>query len=282
MTNPIVAILKFALICVVLVIFVLSALLKSISNSGPGRLQVLQKHSRKFVRILLRILGIRVRPLNTSLIPNNALIVSNHSSYLDVLAIHLVCPSTFVTSEEIGDTPFLGDLCKASGCLFVNRKSIWNLKNEIKHIVAALEVGANVVVFPEGTTSDGTVVLPFRSSLVEAATISGKKVCPISINYTRINNTAVSLDNRDFVYWYGKMHFLPHLFNLCRLKSMEISICFNEPLSSSSIRNRKVITRQSFATITKKVDVLPAHKPIEMEKFYGAKVIRPGDFSVAR
>ncbi len=184
----------------------------------------------------LKILGIEVQWKGQVNPNDNHLIVSNHLSYTDILALAAKVPTSFVTSVEIRDTPILGHICKAAGCLFVERRSKRNLGQEVKDITKALSQGVNVTIFPEATSTNGESVLRFRRPLYNAAVQSGKKVLPLCINYRSIDGEKITLSNRDRVFWYGDMSFLPHLWSLALHKKvmMEITV-LNEITVKESI-----------------------------------------------
>ena len=167
--NRFTTISKLVMVCSVLLCFLAVATISLIVPKNDLALKKMILRTRSFIKVLLRILNIEVTVSGCENIPKNGLIVANHLSYLEVLALQIASPSIFVTSKEIERTPFLGSLCKRSGCLFVNRRSIWNLPSETTEIESALSRGFNVTLFPEGTTTDGFSLLPFRSSLLQAA-----------------------------------------------------------------------------------------------------------------
>lgn len=230
------------------------------------------KLRQRFIHLILRVLSIDVKVLGAEVIPKNSLIVANHQSYLDVLAIDLHCSSVFVTSQEMENTPFLGDLCRNSGCLIVNRQSIMGLKKEIAKIKKVLSRGFNVVIFPEATTTDGSCILPFRSSLLESAVLAEKKINPVAISYTKIDGEALNLANRDTVCWYSTMGFVSHLFQLCMVGSVEMTLDFMDPLNSNGHRNRKELAALSRSMISDCVDCLPSSSARNSYYFTGDRV----------
>lgn len=199
-------------------------------------------------KITLKTLGIRIvntkKYLKTSAQKiNNYFIVSNHLGYLDILAISAHMPSTFVTSVEIKNTPFLGLLARLGGCLYVERRNRDNIHNEVHEITGALNKGLNVCVFPEATSTNGDQVLRFRRPLYNAAINSNTDILPLCLNYTCINDEPLSSINRDKVFWYGKMSFLPHLWRLMGCESVELRIEQSETLSPSHLDCPELATR---------------------------------------
>lgn len=167
----------------------------------------------------------------------NYLIVSNHLSYLDILIIAAKIPTAFVTSTDIKNTPFLGQIVTLAGCLFVNRKNKENIKNEIKELREALNYGINVVVFPEATSTNGDEVLRFRHPLFEASIATSSPILPLTINYKRISKVPVNLNNRDIVCWYGDMGFFSHFLKVLEQKEILVELNISEPFTPSLINS---------------------------------------------
>lgn len=200
-----------------------------------------------FCKRLLQRLDFRVEligdHLNELYRTQGALIIPNHISYLDVLAIQSIFPAKFVTSYDIGHTAFLGRLCKRGGCLFVNRKSKRDLLKNIDTISSELNKGSHIVLFPEGTTSPGDRILPYKSSLLESAIRSRSVVYPLCIRYTELNGFPIKSPQFDTVAWYGEMTFFPHLWQLMKIKSLRIQIKTANPVPFRHHKSRKKLTQ---------------------------------------
>lgn len=184
-----------------------------------------------YSRLLLSILGCRihVRP-DMNLSKKNRLIVSNHLSYLDVLILSSCLPACYVTSQEIKETPFLGFLTQLAGCLYVERRSRDNLGSEIGQITNALENDLNVVIFPEGTSTDGSSVLRFRQPLFQSAIHASKDILPLSLNYRVLNGISVTSSNRDTLFWYADMTFWNHFEALSKIENIQVELAFSTPI----------------------------------------------------
>lgn len=176
---------------------------------------------------------------------SNALFVCNHLSYLDILVLTQAFSSCFVTSTEIRDTPFLGTICKLAGCVFVNRKNKDNIHNEIYEISEALRQGLNVMIFPEATSTNGEEVLRFRRPLYTAAVDSGRPIQPVCLNYTTINGEGLSTQNRDHVFWYGDMEFIPHLWKLMSCREINVTASLLAPLNVTPQSNILELAEES-------------------------------------
>ena len=168
-----------------------------------------------FSKQLLSVLGFQIDfQSRHPRLKGNFFIAANHLSYLDVLVLSAYFPGCFVTSMEIRHTPFLGNLTLLAGCLFVERRSREFLDMETGNISLALRNGLSVIIFPEGTSTNGDRVRRFRQPLFQAAVEAGVSILPVSISYTRINGAPVTALNRDRLFWYADMTFARHFTGL--------------------------------------------------------------------
>lgn len=181
--------------------------------------------------------------------PGSRLIVANHLSYLDILVIAAVQPTMFVTSIEIRDSGFLGFLCKAAGCHFVERRNRSQIDREVREIANSLSQGINVVVFPEATSTNGAQVLPFKVSLMDAAVLSGRPLKPLCINYREIAGAPVDASNRDEVCWYGDMTFFNHLVNVANRGSFLVEVTHLSLVVVTAASDRKSLANDAFRQI---------------------------------
>lgn len=181
--------------------------------------------------VILTILQIKVKVRNEHRMMGieNSLVVCNHLSYIDVIILASTLPSCFVTSKEIKQSFFLGQIVTLAGCLFVDRKDRKNLKGEINELRAALSAGLNVTVFPEATSTNGSEVLRFKRPLFESAIATARPILPFTINYTNISNQRINTHNRDIVCWYGDMEFIPHFLKLLDQTSLTVEVQVHEP-----------------------------------------------------
>jgi len=209
------------------------------------RRRFLIKNTSVFSRIMLALLGIRVRVKHRERLHGGAsgrLVVANHVSYIDILVISSLMPSVFVTSVELGSTVFLGLLARLGGSLFVERRKASGLKREIAGLARVLGEGFAVALVPEGTTSNGDRVRPFKKSLFDAAVRAGSDVLPLCIRYRQVNGAGLTPDNRDLVFYYGGVSFSQHIPKFLSLKSVDVEVM---PLRT--IRVHKKDTRKELA-----------------------------------
>lgn len=151
-------------------------------------------------------------------------VISNHYSYTDVIALSAFLPSVFVTSRETEADPFLGYMSKIGGSLFVERRKRTSVQGDIRQLQQVLEDGARVVVFPEGTSSDGRAMLPFKKSLLEAPIRSNAFVLPVCINYLQADGRPWPGRDRDSICYYGDMQFFPHFKRFVASQPLRIDL----------------------------------------------------------
>ncbi len=171
-------------------------------------------------------------------IPRDGLVVANHVSYLDIVALSAVAGCGFVAKKEVAHWPIFGGYARRGATIFVDRErrgEVGEIAIQLKSLLAA---GAPVVLFPEGTSSDGTKVLPFRSSLLEPAIQLRCPVTPCGIRYILPDGSLP-----DEVAYWGDMTLAPHLWNLMRKPSVTVELHFGTP--RSSFTDRKELTRSS-------------------------------------
>jgi 1-acyl-sn-glycerol-3-phosphate acyltransferase len=188
----------------------------------------------RWSRVLLRRWGISVG--SRGAMPMSGLVVSNHLSYLDVLAYSALGPCVFVSKAEVREWPLFGALAKMAGTIFVDRKRARSAPQSNGEIEAVLGQKMAVVLFPEATSSDGSTVIPFRSSLFEAVIQSDESITPAAICYEAEGGTV----ERDVCY-RADMTFGPHLLKLLSLKSIAAFIRFGREVHPRN--DRKVAAR---------------------------------------
>ncbi|HPF08878.1 MAG: lysophospholipid acyltransferase family protein [Candidatus Cloacimonetes bacterium] len=170
--------------------------------------------SRKFLKAFRINLNIKNEQALRALKESPYLLVANHTSYLDVILLASLENLSFITSVEMGNNYFLGPITRMGGSLFTNRKKPVSLKKEIENFSTAIDNGFKVVLFAEGTSTNGVTVKAFRSSLFQIAVNTSCPILPVCIKYKSLDSQPISPDNRDLIYWYGEMDFAPHFMKL--------------------------------------------------------------------
>ncbi len=214
--------------------------------------QMLAKNVSFFCKLGVILFGIRIEQVLAKNVNLNDeyLMVGNHLSYIDIIALSSIKPTLFVTSTEMRDSAGLGLLCKMAGCVFVDRRNKLKIKNEIKELTEALDNHLSITFFPEATSSNGEALLKFRMPLFEAAIISEKAVLPFCLNYKTVNYEKVNLKNRDFVFWYGDMTFFSHFWSFLKQKETTLHVHFFHPIDPHGL-SREDLCLKSFEEISR-------------------------------
>jgi 1-acyl-sn-glycerol-3-phosphate acyltransferase len=186
-------------------------------------------------RFACRVLGIRVKTHGS--MPSSGVLVSNHLSYLDIVVLSSIRPCVFVAKRDIANWPLFGWLAHAAGTIFVDRERRFSSPKAVDAIGDAIANGSVVVIFPEGTSSDGSSVLPFKSALLESAVQLRAPMAAVSIDYA-LDDGSVA----DEVCYWRDMTLVPHLLNL--LFKREIHAIYSFSPGKVRAGNRKEIARE--------------------------------------
>ena len=168
--------------------------------------------------------------------PDGGMLVCNHVSYLDMLALTAATEMVFLSKAEVRHWPLVGQIARASGALFVNRERRADVADLGPEFVAMVEEGVVLTMFPEGTSTGGDHVLPFHSSLFAPAAQHGWPVTPAWIGYEVADGSV-----EDEVAYWRDMTFLPHFLNLLRKRRVRAIVHFGAPLRNP---NRKALARE--------------------------------------
>ncbi len=190
---------------------------------------------------LVKIFGIKIK-YNGIREEKNIVYISNHVSYLDVFVLGSMIDGVFVAKSEIDSWPLINKICALGKTIFIDRQDILGIKKQMYSIQNTLKSGFNIIIFPEGTSSDGSKVLKFKSSLFGLMDINEKekfKLQPISIFYEKLDGTPVNRNFRPFFAWFGNMELLPHAWQFLGLGLSEVKVNFHKAIKFSKFKNRK-------------------------------------------
>jgi 1-acyl-sn-glycerol-3-phosphate acyltransferase len=176
-------------------------------------------------------------------IPTRGLLVCNHLSYLDILVLGSLAPVAFVSKDEVRNWPLFGWFARLAGTVFVHRDKRGDVARSSAEIRRALDDGALVALFPEGTSSDGRTVLPFKSALLEPATRQGESIYAACIHYGLADGSVA-----DEVCYWRDMTFGPHLLNLCSKTKIQAFVGYGE--SAPSGLERKQLAAELHRRVT--------------------------------
>ncbi len=188
-------------------------------RSSQKRLLERARLLRKICRDLLHHLRLEVQTEGNC--PEKGLLVSNHVSFLDILVLSSVSPMVFISKSEVAGWPIVGPIASCAGTLFVNREKRGDVSRINGQIQGLFDEGLLLCLFPEGTSSDGKHVLPFKPSLLQPALSSGIPIFPAHISYSDENG-----GHLDSVAYYGDRNLAECLTALLWRKLTRTRICF--------------------------------------------------------
>lgn len=189
-----------------------------------------QREANRF----LNVLGARVE--RSGDFPDRGLVVCNHLSYLDIIVIASQCPVVFVAKSDLSDWPLIGSLLKHSGTILAYRNHPIKSARTAFEIQAALDREIPVVLFPEGTSSNGESVLPFRSPFFQPAHEVSAPITPAALMYTSENGDP----KEDICYW-GDHIFFSHLLKLATIRKIVAHLQLGEAQVCCSNRKESAV-----------------------------------------
>ncbi|MDD2331690.1 MAG: endonuclease [Candidatus Cloacimonetes bacterium] len=233
--------------------FIKAYLIQVFSKDPISRRRRQAKNTSRTAKKLLKAFRIDLEIKNPEALQlfqkQNYLVIANHVSYLDIIILASLHDLIFITSVEMGANPFLGKITHLGGSLFTDRKRFVSLPGEIKKFSQSLREGFSLVLFPEGTSTNGEKFNDFRKSLFQTAILAQKPLLPICIKYKRIQDQPITIENRDIVCWYGDMTFMPHYMKLVTKKvSAELHIL--NPIEVSPDSNRQELCEQCYQQLS--------------------------------
>ncbi len=202
--------------------------------------------SRFWYGIVCRLAGLRLRLHGTPSTIHPTLFVSNHVSYLDIPILAWLIDGVFVAKAEVASWPVFGFLARIARTVFIQRTAVHAARQREK--LARRLVIDNLILFPEGTSSSGLQVLPFKSALFSVAKHgpgpSHVKVQPVSVAYVGGRDGVPLIDGRqDWYAWYGDMVLGSHLLNVFALPGADVEVTFHDPVDADGFETRKELAK---------------------------------------
>lgn len=236
-------------------------------------LRVSPRGARRFPnwyhRQVCRLMGLRLNVEGRIAADRPVLVVANHTSWLDIPVLSAVAPLSFVAKKDVARWPFVSSLARLQRTVFVDRERRSAVGETTNEMAARLAAGDTVVLFAEGTSSDGNRVLPFKTSLFAAAKPPLKKggsnggdartmrpdvvVQTLSIVYTRLHGVPINRSARSLVGWYGDMEMQPHAWGVLKAGPLDVSIRIGDPVPLDAFRDRKDLARRSEEEVRRNV-----------------------------
>lgn len=211
---------------------------------------------RLWHRVACRVLGIRVRVHGALEAKRPLLLAANHASWKDILVLGSVADVVYIAKSEVRGWPVFGILARLQATIFVEREQRQKTGEQVNEIAERLAAGEIVVLFPEGTTSDGNRLLEVKSSLFGAAASAVPHapdgivhIQPVSIAYTGLHGMAMGRYHRPIAAWPGDIELMPHLMGILRAGAVDVDVDFGERVDYTRTSNRKAVSRTVEARI---------------------------------
>jgi lyso-ornithine lipid O-acyltransferase len=196
--------------------------------------------------MILRALGMRVHVKGTLSSQRPLLVAANHISWTDIMVLGSFADVKFIARADMAGWPLIGMLSKLQRTVFIERERKRSSGEQASEIANRMAKGDAMVLFAEGSTADGNVVLPFKSTLFGAASMAISEgaaqtvfIQPVAIVYTRLHGVPLGRRHRPIAAWIGDEDLMPHLKVLMSEGALDVEVHFGEPVAFSKGSNRK-------------------------------------------
>jgi 1-acyl-sn-glycerol-3-phosphate acyltransferase len=238
-----------------------SLLIQTTLLALPGRAKVV--FAQVYWAIFARLLGLTVRVIGKPAIGGNrsVVFVSNHSSWLDVPVLGGQLDGCFIAKSEVSRWPLVSTIARLGRTVFVSRRRGATL-SERDSMRGRLAAGDSLILFPEGTTSDGSRVMPFRSSFFAIA--EGERpplIQPVSVVYDRLAGLPTGRASRPLFAWYGDMDIASHYWRLAQHSGLRVTVLLHAPLDPAQFPNRKALSRAVWGAVADGAATLRQNRP---------------------
>lgn len=218
-------------------------------------------------RFVVRLVGIRIVVTGRPVPDRPLLLLANHMSWLDITVLASIAPVSFIAKKEVAGWGVFGWLAKLQRSVFIDRERRHTTGATADQVAGRLSQGDIIVLFAEGTSSDGNRVLPFRSALVGAAqrALEGGNgvaaIQPVAIAYTRMLGLPLGRQHRPQVAWYGGSDLLPHLRRLLSLGAVDAHVVFGPARRLTPRDDRKQAAAEAGSLVRRIVAAINAGRP---------------------
>lgn len=226
-----------------LVLFPIHLLLLWLAHPWRSRLP------RYWHKIALWAIGVRVHVHGAPEARRPLMVAANHASWLDILVLASIVDATFVAKSEVGGWPVFGHLARLQRSIFIKREARRQTREQADEMASRLNAGETVVLFPEGTTTDGNRLGEIKSSLFAAASSAAHfapdgvvHVQPVAVAYTRIHGMAMGHFHRPVVAWPGDVELVPHLLGILNTGAIDVDVRFGETVEVMVGTSRKYVS----------------------------------------
>jgi 1-acyl-sn-glycerol-3-phosphate acyltransferase len=231
----------------------------------------------QLIGLEVRVIGVPARTEGEHRRP--VIYACNHSSWLDIPAVGGVLRACFVSKDDVAGWPIIGTIARLGRSIFVSR-SRQGIGRERDEMQARLRGGDDLILFPEGTSSDGSRVLPFHSSFFAAAYGEATPLIqPVSVVYDRLENLPVGRSSRIVFAWFGDMSLAPHVWQVVQWKGKRVTLLFHPPLDPADFASRKALSQATWEAVADGASALRQNRAAPPSAIAGAIAAVPPAFA---
>lgn len=215
---------------------------------APFSLKIIRKYVRMaWSRMLIASTGAKLQikgyPLNNEEL-KNAMLVSNHISWLDTVVMLRLCFVRYIGKIEMLNWPILKTVIKAGGTIFIDRRKKKDILNVNQQVAKYLTTGSTIGLYPEGKTSDGKIIAPFKAPILEAALLADSKIFPVVLSYRKeYNQLATEVT-------FAKVNWLQTVMNTIQLKDLTINVTILPPIKARDFSSRDLLADHLYQLIS--------------------------------
>jgi lyso-ornithine lipid O-acyltransferase len=230
----------------------------------PGRPKVV--FARIYWAVFCRLLGLRVRTIGHSAAKpspdgRRVVFVANHSSWLDIAVLGGRLEGCFVSKADVAGWPLVSTIARLGRSVFISRRR-GSTGHERDDMRARLAAGDNLILFPEGTTSDGARVMPFRSACFAIAEGANPPLIqPVSVAYDRLAGLPTGRATRPLFAWYGDMDIASHFWRLAQHRGLRATVLLHAPLDPAQFADRKALAQATWLVVADGAATLRQNRP---------------------
>jgi 1-acyl-sn-glycerol-3-phosphate acyltransferase len=234
----------------------------------PGRAKIV--FARVYWRVVCRLIGLDVRVLGAAPSGSSSrpvVFVSNHSSWLDVPVLGGRLDACFISKDDVAGWPLISLVARLGRTVYVRRRRA-STGRERDDMRGRLAGGDNLILFPEGTTSDGSRVLPFRSAFLSIAELPAGSdgrpplVQPVSVVYDRLGFLPTGRASRPLFAWYGDMTIGSHFWQLAQNRGLRATVLLHAPLDPAHFPSRKALSQAAWVAVAEGAATLRQNRPV--------------------
>ncbi len=244
-----------------------ACLIQTLLLALPGHAKV--AFARFYWATITHLIGLDVCVIGAAVPGRRVIFAANHSSWLDIPVLGGRFEACFVSKDEIARWPLVSTVAKLGRTVFVSRqRTATGRERDDMH--GRMVAGDNLLLFPEGTSSDGGRVLPFRTSFFsiaeQAAWPEGDPplIVPISVVYDRLAGLPTGRSSRSVFAWYGDMNLASHFWQLAQWRGMRVTVLIHPPLDPREFATRKVLAQAAWDAVAGGAAALRQNRPVRL------------------